>query len=404
MKPLENKRCLSAKKGLAASIIMTLLFLLVMSFLLFGRSPVTGLKNILIAATVLVYFAFLLFMMLYTGNVNRWRKIFFTSYAVFFAIGFIWWTMGDRGHMWLLDKEMLYSQAPMCHMVIPVLILPLLFMKEFIFFTPLASGLSFMFLVLAISVIYGRAFCSWGCFYGGQDELFASLPKKKRWNIRNLPRGVRYFAFGLLAFIVLHSLATLSPTYCTWFCPFKATTEFIEVNSFIRVIQTFIFVALWVMLVIFLPFITKKRMQCGTFCPMGAFLSCFDKVTLFNLKIDKGKCSQCGHCISVCPTFSMTEEAIEKGKPTITCCKCGACLTACPKQAIGYGVKGVPFTAVNHPMMVGENPPGFWKRLGADLLDPGVIFIFGIFILGTVIGFNSFTNTISRLLTFFLGV
>jgi hypothetical protein len=100
----------------------------------------------------------------------------------------------------------------------------------------------------------------------------------------------------------------------------------------------------------------------------------------------------------------MTEETIEKGKPTLTCCKCGACLSACPKQAIGYGVKGIPFTAVNHPMITGENPPGFWKRLVADLLDPGVIFIFGIFILGTVIGFNSFTNTISRLLTFFLGV
>lgn len=404
MKSTVNKKCLPAKKSFAASVIITLLFLLVMFFGIFGQGSIKGLKHSLIAGTVLAYFTFLIFMMLYTGDINRWRKIFFTTYAVFFAVGFIWYTMGDRGHMWLLDREMLYSQAPMCHMVTPVLLLPLLFLKKFIFFTPLVTGLSFMILVLVISVIYGRAFCSWGCFYGGQDELFSSLAKKKRWNVDNLPRGVRYFAFGLLAFIVLHSLATLSPTYCIWFCPFKTTTEFVEVNSFIRVIQTFIFVALWVMLVIFLSFITKKRMQCGTFCPMGAFLSCFDKVTLFKLKIDKEKCSRCNHCISVCPTFSMTEEAIEKGKPTVTCCKCGACLTACPKQAIGYGVKGIPFTAVNHPLKAGETPPGFGKRLGADLLDPGVLFIFGIFVLGTMIGFNSFTDTISRLLTFFLGV
>lgn len=404
MKSIVNKKCLPAKKSFAASVIITLLFLLVMFFGIFGQGSIKGLKHSLIAGTVLAYFTFLIFMMLYTGDINRWRKIFFTTYAVFFAVGFIWYTMGDRGHMWLLDREMLYSQAPMCHMVTPVLLLPLLFLKKFIFFTPLVTGLSFMILVLVISVIYGRAFCSWGCFYGGQDELFSSLAKKKRWNVDNLPRGVRYFAFGLLAFIVLHSLATLSPTYCIWFCPFKTTTEFVEVNSFIRVIQTFIFVALWVMLVIFLSFITKKRMQCGTFCPMGAFLSCFDKVTLFKLKIDKEKCSRCNHCISVCPTFSMTEEAIEKGKPTVTCCKCGACLTACPKQAIGYGVKGIPFTAVNHPLKAGETPPGFGKRLGADLLDPGVLFIFGIFVLGTMIGFNSFTDTISRLLTFFLGV
>lgn len=404
MKSLENKKYLTAQKSLTAAIIITLLFILVMFLGLFGHETFTTLKSRLIAGTILAYFSLLLFMMLYSGNINRWRKLFFTTYAVFFAVGFIWYTMGDRGHMWLLDSEMLYSQAPMCHMVAPVLILPLLFLKRFIFFTPLASGLSFMILVLVISIIYGRAFCSWGCFYGGQDELFSSLPKTKRWRLKNIPRGVRYFAFGLLAFIVLHSLATLSPTYCIWLCPFKTTTEFVEVNSFIRVIQTFIFVALWVMLVIFLPFITKKRMQCGIFCPMGAFLSCFDKITLFKVKIDKEKCSRCHHCISICPTFSMTEETIEKGKPSITCCKCGACLSACPKQAIGYGVKGIPFTAVNHPMKSGENQPGFGKRLGSDLLDPGVFFIFGIFVLGTMIGFNSFTDTISRLLTFFLGV
>jgi hypothetical protein len=123
MKSIENKKCLPAKKGLAASIIITLLFVLVMFFGVFGQGAFTNLKSRLIAGTVLAYFTFLLFMMLYTGNINRWRKVFFTTYAVFFAVGFIWYTMGDRGHMWLLDREMLYSQAPMCHMVTPVLLL-----------------------------------------------------------------------------------------------------------------------------------------------------------------------------------------------------------------------------------------------------------------------------------------
>ncbi|HLP61091.1 MAG TPA: hypothetical protein VK186_19780, partial [Candidatus Deferrimicrobium sp.] len=79
MKSTVNKKCLPAKKSFAASVIITLLFLLVMFFGIFGQGSIKGLKHSLIAGTVLAYFTFLIFMMLYTGDVNRWRKIFFTT-------------------------------------------------------------------------------------------------------------------------------------------------------------------------------------------------------------------------------------------------------------------------------------------------------------------------------------
>jgi len=389
------------KKGLAAALFISFLFAVFVSFFVLGRG-IDNLRSGIIGGFVIFFYVFILFMILYTGNVYKWRKIFFTSYAVAFVIAFVWWTMGDRGHMWLLDSEILYSQAPMCHIVVPMLILPLIFTKEVIF--PAAfSSVSFMILLTVVfTIIFGRSFCSWGCFFGGQDELFSSIAKKKRWSIKTLHPFVKYFPFAMLAFIVLHSFITMSPTYCFWFCPFKTTSEFIEINSFTRVIQAFIFVSLWAILVILLPILSKKRIQCSFFCPMGAFFSCSSKINLFGISIDKNKCNDCKRCIAICPNFAITEESLSKGKVLITCTKCGACLNVCTKNAITLGIRGV-----KHIYETEENPsvkPGFWKKFGRDLWDPAVIFIFGIFTIATILSSDSFINSISRLLKYFIGV
>jgi ferredoxin-type protein NapH len=397
------------RKGLPATLVIVLLFAAFGAFSAFGGGGFKDPRTAALTTAALAFFALILFLIFHTGQVHRWRRVFFTTYAVAFVISFVWWTMGDRGHMWLLDEETLYSQAPMCHIVAPMLVLPLLFSKEVIFPTNLA-GASFMLLVVAvIGVVYGRGFCSWGCFFGGQDELFASLRPKALWRIKSLAPSLRYFSFGLLMFIVLHSFATMSPTYCWWFCPFKTGSEFIEVNSFIRVLQTFSFVSLWAVLVVLLPIVLKKRTQCGLFCPMGAFLSCTSRINLFGLALDRSRCRECHRCIEACPTFSLTKESYAQGRPSITCTKCGACISVCPEGAIAFRTLGVPAAFASpragspaEPGVV--RPAGFWRRLAADLWDPGVVFVFGIYTVGTVMASHSFVDAASRLLRHFLGI
>jgi len=275
-------------------------------------------------------------------------------------------------------------------------------MKEIIFPISLSSA-SFMILItIVVTLVFGRSFCAWGCFFGGQDELFSSITKKKKWQIKTLHPFVKYFPFAMLAFIVLHSFVTMSPTYCLWFCPFKTGSEFFEINSFTRVIQTFIFVSIWAILVVLLPVISKKRIQCSFFCPMGAFLSCSNKVNLFGISIDKNKCINCSRCVSSCPNFAITEESLSKGKVLMTCTKCGACLNVCTKNAITLGIKGV-----KHNYELAEDlsiMTGFWRKFGRDLWDPAVIFIFGIFTIATVLSSGNFISSISRLLKYFTGV
>jgi polyferredoxin len=338
------------------------------------------------------------FLMMYSGNVHKWRNLFFMVYAVFFTITFIWDLLESRGHIWLLDTDVLSQGAPMCHIVVPMLLLPLAAGKGIIFPTELATAVFMGLVVLVSTLVFGRGFCSWICFYGGQETLVSSLPRKRRWPLSKPHPIARHFPFGMLFFIVLTSFATLSPIYCIWFCPFKSTTEFFEVNTTLRVIQTFLFFALWLLLVVIMPFLTKKRTQCSFFCPMGAFFSLGNFVSPFKMKIDKKKCTGCKKCISACPTFSLNDETLEKGKMRITCTKCGACVSACSQGAIGFGMRGVSFTAANHPLLLDRPRVGFFRKLAADLFEPGTIFIFGIFSTGTVMASQFFVFPFSRLL------
>jgi polyferredoxin len=395
-----------SRKGLPASLFVALLFAGFILFPNLAQGRFNSFRSAVLTGIALAFPVLMLFLILYTGKTHKWRRIFFATYAVAFAISFVWWTMGDRGHMWLLDKEILYSEAPMCHIVVTMLFLPIIFFKEIIFPVNYSGATFMVLLVIVTAIIYGRSFCSWGCFFGGQDELFASLRKKKTWKlgIEKLPPFVRYFPFAMLAFIILHSFATMSPTYCFWFCPYKATSEFVEVNSFIRVIQTFMFVALWAGLAITLPLLTKKRTQCSLFCPMGAFLSLTSKINLFHLSIDKSKCTECAVCVNACPTFSISKESIAEGKPLMTCTRCGACVDACPKGAIRFATRGVPFNSGSHPMLEGREKIGGWRKFASDVWDPGVIFTFGILSLATMIASGYISDSMSRLLDFFLGV
>jgi polyferredoxin len=125
-----------------------------------------------------------------------------------------------------------------------------------------------------------------------------------------------------------------------WLCPFKTVTEFPAVRSVQSALQFVVFVVLFAGLVVVLPFLTKKRTQCGFFCPFGAFQSIFNKINLFEIRINRDKCVDCTLCQTACPTVALSTESIREGKTLLNCMKCGACVDACKKDAAVWHLKG----------------------------------------------------------------
>jgi polyferredoxin len=297
-------------------------------------------------ATVAAYLTWILFntlffLMLVTGKTDRYRSILFIAISVMLPVWFIANMIETHGTMALSQADFLDAGASFCPLAFPMIVLPAAFTGTVIFPSSIVGSrgiVAMVTILLAASVTTGRAWCSWGCFYGGWDELFARLPKRAK--LRRIDRRWIYLPFAVLLAVVLSSALTLGVTYCEWICPFKVLTEFAEPATALIVIQTVFFVGAFIALVVVLPLLTKRRVQCGLFCPLGALQSFWNKLNIFDVRIDTEKCSACKRCLRECPTFSLDEQSLENGKPSITCTRCGKCIDACPKGAISYHIKG----------------------------------------------------------------
>ncbi len=345
------------------------------------------------APAAILYALFLMFLfvrMTFAENKKMgsgviYRRIFQTVFAVGFCIAFIADLIAERGSMSITSEAMSNSELPFCHIAIPQVLVPLLVTKNIIFPARIsghyASVASMILIWLVCTLTVGRGWCSWICFYGGWEEGFSHVAKKPR--IKLLPKNkeLREFHFGFMFFIILASLCELACIYCEWFCPFKLVTEFSPVNSIPSLIAAIMFVGLFIGLVIVLPILTKKRTQCSSLCPFGAFASLTDRFSIFQMKIDTDKCSGCMKCASTCPFSAIDIKTIQekKGHPEITCAKCGECMSVCPNKAISYefrfNMKKSGCSCGHH-----KNPPKTAAgRVFQQLLHPANLFRFAAF-------------------------
>ncbi len=336
------------RPGLAVgkAILVSLPVLLLSAFMLIGghrgRSP----RPADTPAFVLVLLGvnLLFFLMVRTGRTDRYRATLFATVAVTFAISFISNLIEVRGSMALTEEEMLRGQTPFCHIVIPMTLIPATLTRTINFPGSIlgAHSIAGMFVIwIGATLALGRGFCSWGCFFGGLEDGFSRL--RRRPVLRHIAARWSYLPYAVLASVVILSAVSFSPTYCLWLCPFKAVSEYVAVTSFERALQAGIFVVLFLALVVVLPVLSRRRTQCGLFCPMGAFQGFFNKLNVFEIKIDRDRCSDCARCARVCPTFSIDTASLARGATRISCSKCGRCVDECPTRAAAFHVKGTRF-------------------------------------------------------------
>lgn len=319
-------------------------------------------------------FLLLLFvMMVRTGETHRWRRAFFVSLGFLFPVGFVLELLRLRGSMSLPVEDLLSGDTPFCFMVIPMTLIPAALSGVLIFpgsILPTQSNphavATMVALWMAATLLLGKAWCAYGCFFGGLEEGFASL--RKRPYLKVLNPVFRYGPWAVLVAVVLVSAATYAPAYCEWLCPFKAVTEFPEVESARTLVQAVIFFSLFLGLVVVLPLLTKKRTQCAFFCPFGAFQSLFARVSPFRIRVDRESCKDCGACERACPTLSLDAASLAKGTPRSSCMRCGACVDACSRSAVRWHLAGTKAPSERARLLFLYAGWGFATLFGGSIL------------------------------------
>ncbi len=243
---------------------------------------------------------------------------------------------------------------------------PLLFPWQFVpalinIFTKPETLFIFGFIVLlGLSLIFGRLYCSFLCPLGTLQDIFIALFRKvgpRRNHSFQKPQNwlrypilvltsltVAWGAMALLNFLDPYSIFSRTMTHLVE--PLTVWT-YNAVIGFLHIFDIYVFdkklhsvppvilsvTAGFFLLIAGMSF-ASGRLYCNTFCPVGTLLGLIARISFFKLTLNETSCNACGRCASVCKAgcINMQEMTIDWSR----CVNCFNCLDACPQSSIRY--------------------------------------------------------------------
>ncbi len=198
-----------------------------------------------------------------------------------------------------------------------------------------------------IGTLVGRFPCGWLCPFGLIQDLLHKIPSPKF----SLPRFLSYGKYVILALLAIllplllvDQLGLGSPWFCKLLCPSGTLTGAVPLllvkPSLWTTIGFYFWHKVFWLVVILVGSILISRIFCRVLCPLGAFYSLFNKVSVLQLAYDSEKCVHCLSCVRQCPTgLSPYLEANDAG-----CIRCLKCVEACRFGALEFKIRTMAAT------------------------------------------------------------
>lgn len=225
----------------------------------------------------------------------------------------------------------------------------------------LAGAFGIFILLLLLTALFGRVYCSVICPLGLFQDTVAwfsrRLNRKKRYVFSKEKKILRYsvLAFTAVAFLAEGTviISILDP-----YSAFARMTVnvfrpvYMGMNNLLALVfnyydnytfyHTDIFILSWFSLLIgaltfvvvtFLSF-RYGRAYCNTICPVGTLLGVLSRWSLWKVRIDAQACVSCGVCEKKCKSGCIDSKG--KTVDNSRCVACYTCLSSCRKKALSY--------------------------------------------------------------------
>ena len=220
-----------------------------------------------------------------------------------------------------------------------------------------ALGAAGWLVVAALTVLFGRVYCSTVCPLGTlQDAIGFKAGKRRRYRFR--PAGtLRYAILAVTALLFIGGSGLL----LNLLDPFSASGRIladlvrpavIVANNVIaasleqfgqyavsrkqwaNLVPLAVGVAATTLVAVGWLAVTRGRLYCNTVCPVGTLLGLVSRISWLGLGIDHDRCTRCRRCERVCKAGCIDLENMNVD--TARCVACWNCLAACPEGAVHF--------------------------------------------------------------------
>ena len=225
----------------------------------------------------------------------------------------------------------------------------------------LALNIGVIILLVALTLLFGRVYCSVICPMGFFQDVVAWISKKvckkKKYTYSKALTWLRYtvLAVIIIAFIAgIGSMVALLDPYGAygriasnlfgpiykWVNNFFAylaeranSYAFYSVDVWMKSLPVLIIAVITLLVLAFLAW-RGGRTYCNTICPVGTVLSFFSRFSFLKIKFDEEKCRNCSLCTKNCKAscIDFKSHSVDYSR----CVVCGDCIKSCKFGALHY--------------------------------------------------------------------
>lgn len=224
----------------------------------------------------------------------------------------------------------------------------------------LALNVGVLLFLMALTLIFGRIYCSVICPLGVFQDFVSWISGKQKKNRFKYSKSIDWLRYAVLisfaiafAFGISSIVALLAPYSAygrianTLFQPIYLwgnnilaglaervdSYAFYKTDIWLKSLPTLIIGVITLIIIVILAW-RNGRTYCNTICPVGTILGFFAKYSWLKPVIDTSKCNSCGLCSRNCKAscINFKEHTIDYSR----CVTCMNCVEKCPKGSISY--------------------------------------------------------------------